>query len=608
MLRARFEQSKDGSWQQRISNDVTGSYLYETHYVDVVAAIAPLAQRLEEGLDIVRGPVFRVALFNGNDYDQVVFLVAHHLVIDLVSWRIRLADLESLLIQRPLMPSSALPFQAWCSALRVHTESSPPPPPAKTISGTSDEKLGYWGLDLDQSTFELLDRTSFTLTADQTALLLGTSNDTILTETEDILLACLAFTFKQVFSDRNTPVIFTEGHGREGISTSIDPSETVGWFTTLKPCLIQPDLGMGIVSTLIQTKDSRRELAPNHLSHFSSVLKTTSKDNPVVVEILLNFLGQFQQLESNDSFFRPLQHDGNLSMDINKRAKRDSVFDIEASIGNRQLKVHFTYSKYIAHGPRIQEWVQRYHDCLAITLTKLQSCPPTRTVSDFPLLKFNHKTFSILRDSSLPAVGISDLENVEDIYPCSSIQKGMLFSHGPSTGLYQFQLICELKPRFDGEIDLQRVKEAWSKVVEHHTTLRSIIVDGSQSEHAFYQVVLQKITPEFRILEDSHQEDPAFTELSDISLKTRNPPHCLRICRTPKGRVFININMHHVFSDGTSLSILFEDLVLTYGDKLMMEKPLHRDYISFLDGTDSDADIDYWKAYLDNITPTHLIG
>jgi len=608
MLRARFEQSEDGSWQQRISSGTDGSFQYETYHVDSLADAAPPARCLEEGLDIRHGPVFRAAWFNIPDHDPVLFLVAHHLVVDLVSWRILIDELESSLVLRTasIQPSPSLPFQAWCSKLQAHVDSVMPSPRPAAFPALPDDNMRYWGLDLDQNTFENGSTAGFNLPPDLTSRLLSTSNNAFSTEAEDILLSCLAFSFRQAFPDRQLPVIFSEGHGREAISAGADPSGTVGWFTILKPFFVDIDVDAGVVQALIRTKDARRAMAPHQLSHFDAALKSRLKRNPVV-EMVFNFHGQFQQLENSDALFRPLQHDGQQWTDVNLRAKRDSVLDIEASITRGQLGIQLTFSKHTAHGQRIQDLVRLYRECLVDTITTLQSCPPRRTVSDFDLLKFNQTTFECLLGSSLPAVGLSDLANVEDIYPCSSMQEGMLLSQGRSSDFYQFQLICELRWRPTDEIDIPRLAEAWRRLVEHHATLRSIVVEGSDGENAFYQVVLGKVDPEVQVLACRH-DDPAFSSPSEISLKTQTPPHRLRVCRTPDDRVFVNVEMNHVFTDGASMSILLEDLVLAYDGKLAAVRPLYRDYVSFLDETDHARNLVYWKEYLQNSTPTCLTG
>ncbi|KAF5854727.1 hypothetical protein ETB97_012913, partial [Aspergillus alliaceus] len=97
MLRARFRHTDDGRWTQLIKSTVNGSYRYQEHEVASVQDATPAMNTSQTSLDIQDGPLFAVDLINTCEEGQYIFLVAHHLVIDLVSWRIILDDLEEIL-------------------------------------------------------------------------------------------------------------------------------------------------------------------------------------------------------------------------------------------------------------------------------------------------------------------------------------------------------------------------------------------------------------------------------------------------------------------------------------------------------------------------------
>jgi NRPS condensation-like uncharacterized protein len=79
MLRARFDRSNDGSWKQRISTDVSGSYRLLTHRTEQVQ-VETLIENSQKSLDIEHGPLIAFDLFDllpGND--TLLSVVAHHL-------------------------------------------------------------------------------------------------------------------------------------------------------------------------------------------------------------------------------------------------------------------------------------------------------------------------------------------------------------------------------------------------------------------------------------------------------------------------------------------------------------------------------------------------
>ena len=104
-----------GVWQQRVTNDVSGSYRFRTHNINKKEDAAAAVTECQQSLDPFNGPLFGAELFNLRDGKQLLFTVGHHLVIDLVSWRTILQDLEDLLEnpQAKLLPTT-VPFSTWC--------------------------------------------------------------------------------------------------------------------------------------------------------------------------------------------------------------------------------------------------------------------------------------------------------------------------------------------------------------------------------------------------------------------------------------------------------------------------------------------------------------
>ncbi|MEM9135972.1 MAG: condensation domain-containing protein, partial [Cyanobacteria bacterium P01_F01_bin.42] len=63
---------------------------------------------------------------------------------------------------------------------------------------------------------------------------------------------------------------------------------------------------------------------------------------------------------------------------------------------------------------------------------------------------------------------------VQDIYPLSPTQQGMLFHslYEPNSGVYAVQVGLTLK----GQINLELFSQAWQKVIGRHSTLRTAFV------------------------------------------------------------------------------------------------------------------------------------
>src|SRR5215203_1307257 len=59
------------------------------------------------------GPLLRAALFDFGEEGQRLFMVLHHLIVDGVSWRILLADLESAYRAFAAVPLSPARGEGW---------------------------------------------------------------------------------------------------------------------------------------------------------------------------------------------------------------------------------------------------------------------------------------------------------------------------------------------------------------------------------------------------------------------------------------------------------------------------------------------------------------
>lgn len=206
------------------------------HSVSDTRAMVPKVAETQSCLDPFNGPIFAADLFNLRSGGQVLFLVAHHLCVDMVSWRIVLQDLEELIVSGSLSDEKALSFQSWCA---MQLERALAHDAQLTLPFTPEQpNLRYWGMHDSPNLYGDIKMESFTLSEDATKYVLDGCHDVFGTDTVEILLASVIHSFRQTFTDRKVPTIYNEGHGREPWDANIDLSRTVGWFTTIAPLLI----------------------------------------------------------------------------------------------------------------------------------------------------------------------------------------------------------------------------------------------------------------------------------------------------------------------------------------------------------------------------------
>ncbi|KAI9368786.1 hypothetical protein BJX61DRAFT_546202 [Aspergillus egyptiacus] len=619
MLRARFDQSHpDGRIRQRITNEVSASYHWGHHQVDSERAIDDFVEESQSSLSCFTGPLLAIKLFDIPGAKQVLSMVAHHLVVDIVSWRVLLEDLEDILIN-PMETANSnptLPFQAWlrlqsentmlCESEQGELENLPAP------------EFAYWGLEKKQIVYGDVNCASFSLEKHETSLLMADCHHSLRTEPVDLLLAALLFSFGKTFSDRSLPVIYNEGHGREPWDPSIDISRTVGWFTTLYPVLI--DKPHNAIDAVARVKDRRRQVSDNGRSTFARRALPqagTRYAHDYPMEVNLNYLGQHRDLQRTDGLFQLAEQmagetrRGGGSADFGRETPRFSLFEISAVVVGGHLRFVFSFSASMKHQNRVQEWVQSCKHTLQALVTELPTLEARCTLSDLPLMTLTYPELSLLETVKLRRYGIRSLEKeVEDIYPCSKMQQGVLLSQARDPLLYAVSGTWEVEtapgaPR----PDIQRLVDAWSMVVDYHAMLRTVFATGLSRRHPFSQIVLRKYSSTPVILRCSRDEDILVTleRQPPPDYRATRPTHRITFCQSALGKTVCKLELSHAAMDGTSISLLLRDLQRAYtGDLNPTRQPLFKKYIEYLQRRPTSSGIEHWCRYLAGLQPCRL--
>jgi len=623
MLRARFSQSNtDKTWQQRVTEDIPSSYRFRTHEIDEQDEATPAIADSQTCLDATNGPLFAADLFNVNVSDQLVFMVGHHLVIDLVSWRVILEDLEELLKdpRAALTARKPLSFQAWCRLQEEHcqrlslTKVLP-------IDSVPAGDFAYWGMADRPNTYGDVACDGFELDSTTTSMMLMQCHNALRTETVDILLSALISSFGQVFPDRAVPAVYNEGHGREPWDPAIDLSRTVGWFTVMYPVHVPASALDNVVEAVRLVKDLRRRVPDNGRPYFASRILTTNGKEKFShhwpLEVTFNYLGQYQQLEREGALLTPVEEmagearGAGGTADVGRDTPRFGLFEISAVVVQGKVRFSFTFNRYMKHQDTIRQWISTCQQTLRTIAERLTYMAPEPTLSDFPLLSLTYDQLKTMVSERLPQIGLFSMDAVEDVYPCSPMQQGLLLSQSKDSAHYAVRVVYDVIPEKEHRVDTQRLADAWQKVVNRHAALRTIFIESVSSSDGLYdQIVLKKITADLvRISCKANNE--ALNILAEQRLESyddrRRPPHRFTICQTTAGKVFCQLEISHAIMDGTSMSLLFRDLRLAYEGQLREGSgPLYSDYIAYLQSQPFDAAIEYWKSYLKDVEPCYF--
>ncbi|KAJ5289626.1 kinase-like protein [Penicillium atrosanguineum] len=613
MFRARFSKV-NGTWQQRAAAEIQESYRFRIHSVSDTRAMVPKVADSQACLDPMNGPIFAADLFNLRSGGQVLFLVAHHLCVDMVSWRIILQDLEELVVSGSLSDDKALSFQSWCSMQQERVKANDS---SLTLPFTPEQaNLEYWGMHDSPNVYGDIKMESFQLSEDATKFVLDGCHEVLGTDTVDILLASVIQSFRQTFTDRKVPTIYNEGHGREPWDADIDLSRTVGWFTTMAPLLVECD-DEGIIDIIKRVKDTRRKITDNGRPYFAkSMLQTDHKDFQVPLEILFNYLGRLQQLERADSLFR---HQGSVfdssdfavAGDMGPETTRFALFEVSAIVIKERLNVAFTYNRKMTREGQVRRWILQCKGVLERDMSVLRKTIPEPTLSDYPLLPLNYQGLQVLTNNTFRKLGVRNKNEVEDIYPCSPMQEGLLLSQLRDPSAYMFHTIFEIKDARTEKVDPEKLSRSWQMLVERHPVLRTVFIDSNYSGGSFDQLVLAKLTDNVLRVECSDaqvDEKLAAISLRDLNaMRAAKLSHQFTVCRTASGRVLVKLEINHAIIDGGGVDVLLRDLTMAYDRRLSeADGPKFSDYIKYIRTQSQDKALEHWKEYLGGVSPCHL--
>lgn len=613
MLRARFSVDAKGHWKQRVTAQMQGSFAFNAHDIQSEqprAQIASIISGTRTRMNIKTGPVFAVDMFTVDGASEVeeeagsqfLFLDAHHLVVDLVSWRILLQQLGELLETGRLSAERPVPFQVW-NRLQADFAERALLPEAALPFAIPPADLDFWGIESKRNTWGNTTTVEFQLDIETTKLLMGDANVTLNTEPVDLFIAALLHSFRLVFPEReHMPTIFNEGHGREPWDADMDVSGTVGWFTTLRPVTVSIHGKGDLTETIRQVKDARHATPSNGWAYFASRhLSARGRDvfgAVEAVEVMFNYLGRFQQLENKGALLRQEPRVGEFERrDMEPDAPRFGAIDLSASVDDGCSKLSLVYSKQGRQIPRILEWAQHYEQTLIAMAASLRGRGREFTVSDFPLLKLTQKSLQQLVHDRLPELGVEDMNEIEDIYPCSPIQEGMLVSQAKMPGHYNTKFTFEAISPDGGVVDTGRLKRAWADVVDRHAMLRTVFIEGATLECAFAQVVLKRYDVNLAAVEQGN--NPV--------IPRGRPAHQFTVSQPDDGHVECQLDINHILIDGASLPIILRDLVQAYQGALPAGRgPLYYDYIAYLSSYHQESALAYWRETLAGLEPCHF--
>ncbi|WP_217628094.1 non-ribosomal peptide synthetase, partial [Nitrosospira sp. Nsp13] len=609
-LRFRYVKQSAGNWQQTCGEPVAQN-LQVVPWVRHAASteqFEALCNEAQRSLNLTEGPLLRALVIEMGDGTQRLLLVIHHLVVDGVSWRILLEDLQNAYDQYRRGVSITLSektsgYPMWAQRLQSYVHSH-------------GDELPYWqGLadipvslpkDYPQGPNNVHHQVSIILGLDrrQTQALLKQAPAAYRTQVNDLLLTALGSALCR-WSGHEKILVDLEGHGREDLYADIDLSQTVGWFTSLYPVILDPS--GDLEQRIKRIKESLRQPPNKGLGYGLFKYHGTPEQRRALAcvpkaEVVFNYLGQFDASFDEASWTLATEPAGDL-MDAAVVPTHDISINGHVYAGELSLEVSYSQARYAK--ATIKSFVKDYQAELERLITHCTSGIWGTTPSDFPLIQV---TQDELNGLPIPA------ERLDDLYPVSPMQSGMLFHsvYDSDGSLYVNQLRADVEG-----LDVERFKAAWQAAVDRHDVLRTGFLHQRDVPLQWVARAIELPLTEYDWQDQSSRQ--SVNQEQDLQALARSehargfdltqPPLMrLALVRLANKKYHFIWTIHHLLLDGWSASQLMSEVLQQYGGmRLSSSGGRYRNYIEWLQSRDMNASEIHWREQLRGMgEPTRL--
>lgn len=236
------------------------------------------------------------------------------------------------------------------------------------------------------------------------------------------------------------------------------------------------------------------------------------------------------------------------------------------------------------------------------TVHRLAESGPLPTLSDFPYTSMDYPSLDRVFEQKLQNIARDPLREIDNIYPCSPVQENILVANSVDKGAY----ICAFTVRVatSGQFascDAGRWVAAWSRVVEKHSSLRTVFIESAGRQGHFDQVVLHKVVPRVDVVTNT-------TAAPEIEFQPLEVPHHLTVGQAGPGQFTLVLTISHALTDGHSAEVILSDMcryVAGYNDN--GERVLsYSDYVLDQHMPLGTPVSDYWRKYIQKTQETHL--
>lgn len=580
--------------------------------------ISAHCQRLQRGLGQKGAPKLRLICFVPENPAQVkdgeaaawLGALAHHEVVDAVSWRVLLREL-SLLMQGSALPK--LPVDAHAFAQTLHE---------KVKRRDFDAELDYW---LRQTRAKPLARErSFNKDFVSKSLVLAEDTSQLLTKKlmavhragvqESLLCALSCAMAKQGEPEL---VVELEGHGR-GWSETLDASNTVAWCTARYPMRLEakPDtlesLSMILDAVYARPGDGSGYGALRYLSAHKDALAAQEH-----LDLTFNYLGQADGAQGT-SLAHPAGLDPKQRPDLGPQRcpswKPKVALRCTASVREGRLAIRLDADPKRWSAASLDQILSAMRETLESLAGSVHSQAPSRFHRrDLPRwreMALGHGEHGL--DAQLVTMQASELGRVHDLYPAGANQIALWLQdqkqRNSGDRAYWNQFVVGWK-----DISAERLVQAFSELCVRHPILRTAFVRDASFGLLQVELEAPKLPVAHIEIEAGSEADEreTFGALASQRTLLRTPvadagilPWELLLAQGGEGRVWMAFTRHHILLDGWSTAALLKEFAsLLEGQPLDAVGPSYREHIAWEMRKDPAQSKAFWSRTLEGVEP-----
>lgn len=514
----------------------------------------------------------------------ILILAAHHLVVDGVSWRVLLDELEQECTRdkaglAPAVPVPATSYARWVGALESAADVAdiylPRLPAQESLAGGHATPLR-----MDQASVVEMEVDRFT-----TAALLGDANQAYQTRTDELLLAALTAAIQDSAGVAECRIDW-ERHGRDIDASNLSLERSIGWFTRVVPLT----LSMPPSAWNHMPQDDSLPAVPDAeflgvIPHIKESIRgqSTARDrthaSPPPADYAFNYLGQWRNPRGNQHF-RLLPTDLlGLSAPENIRTH---AWDVIAAAVDGRLQLRLVYSRLLADETSALRFLERIRFHLQRIVRHCDHPHSGRlTASDVSgqalsseeLDRLNAQLFSealAANDINIsPRLRRRDIAGVAAVTPPQALMLLHALTH-PGVA----ELVEQLELVLHGPLDPPRFRRAWSVAVARHEALRTRFVlegVGLPLQVVLRDAELPWTEIDLRMVAENSLDERwrgARREERDRPMDLRRAPLMrIALARCPEEYWRVCLTCHHAIVDGWSLPLILRDVFQAYAEE-----------------------------------------